>query len=398
MRAVYGVAGVHSYGPADGLPALKEALEQKVASRNGLPGYEVMVTSGANQAFLNLVLALCDAQDKVVLFKPYYFNHIMALQMTGGAAELVLGPSNPNTLHPDWEWLQQELQGPSPPRVVVVVNPCNPTGILLPKEELQAAADMCKAAGTWLVLDNTYEDFVYEGREHHSVAGPNVVSLFSFSKAYGMMGWRVGYIAYPGQQVLADIRAQDCCLRDQLLKVQDTIAICPSQLSQHMALAALQQGGSYVQDAIAALSHNRALIADALSPLGTEGHGWVGGEGAIYFWAKLPDCFSTPPATNKKTSAATRQEPSITENKHNPPTSSTSSSSQPTGNSATDEDVVAWLIRQHGVCVIPGSACGVPGYIRVAFANLTPAKCEVAAGRLKAGLKELISLQQLPKS
>jgi aspartate/methionine/tyrosine aminotransferase len=57
--------------------------------------------------------------------------------------------------------------------------------VLLPKEELETAAAMCAAAGTWLVLDNTYEDFLYEGRSHHTVAGPNVVSVFSFSKAYG---------------------------------------------------------------------------------------------------------------------------------------------------------------------------------------------------------------------
>jgi hypothetical protein len=63
--------------------------------------------------------------------------------------------------------------------------PCLSVGVLLPKEELEAAAAMCAAAGTWLVLDNTYEDFLYEGRNHHTMSGPNVMSVFSFSKAYG---------------------------------------------------------------------------------------------------------------------------------------------------------------------------------------------------------------------
>lgn len=92
------------------------------------------------------------------------------------------------------------------------------TGILLPKEELQAAAAMCAAAGTWLILDNTYEDFLYEGRSHHCISGPNVINVFSFSKAYGMMGWRVGYIAYPGEQLLQDGGIEGS-LRDELLKV-----------------------------------------------------------------------------------------------------------------------------------------------------------------------------------
>eukprot|EP00775_Hariotina_reticulata_P011561 gene11559-11705_t len=196
-----GEPSIHGYGPADGLPRLKEALEHKLSTKNNLQGYKVMVTAGANQAFVNLVLTLCDTSDKVVLFAPYYFNHLMALQMTGGADQVALGPCHPDTLHPDLEWLQQQLQGPHPPRLVVIVNPCNPTGVLLPVEELQRATDMCAAAGCWLVLDNTYEDFVYNGRQHHAISAPNVIHVFSFSKAYGMMGWRIGYIAYPSEQL-----------------------------------------------------------------------------------------------------------------------------------------------------------------------------------------------------
>eukprot|EP00878_Enallax_costatus_P026273 GHUV01028173.1.p1 GENE.GHUV01028173.1~~GHUV01028173.1.p1 ORF type:complete len:123 (-),score=19.62 GHUV01028173.1:217-585(-) len=87
-----------------------------------------MVTAGANQAFVNLVLTLTDESDKVVLFKPYYFNHLMALQMTGGADKVLLGPCDSSTLHPDLGWLQEQLERPDPPKMVVIVNPCNPTG------------------------------------------------------------------------------------------------------------------------------------------------------------------------------------------------------------------------------------------------------------------------------
>lgn len=61
-------------------------------------------------------------------------------------------------------------------------------GVLLPRSELEAAARLCASAGCWLVLDNTYEDFVYGGRSHTCLAGPNLINVFSFSKAYGMMG------------------------------------------------------------------------------------------------------------------------------------------------------------------------------------------------------------------
>ena len=89
-----------------------------------------MVTSGANQAFTNIVLTLVDAEDKVVLFKPYYFNHLMALQMTGGGKNVMYGPAGAG-LKPDLDWLENELKSDIPPKMVVIVNPCNPAGSLL---------------------------------------------------------------------------------------------------------------------------------------------------------------------------------------------------------------------------------------------------------------------------
>ena len=135
------------------------------------------------------------------------------------------------------------------------------------------------------------------------------------------------------------------------MQVQDTIPICPSQLSQHMALAALQHGDTYVANNISALGPNRTALRDALSPLAELSPGGVaGGEGAIYYWAKLPP-----------------------------------------GLKGSDEDAVEWLIREHGVCVIPGLSCGTPGYIRAAYANLQPNVCATAAGRLKKGLQQLVA-------
>ena len=91
--------------------------------------HEVMVTAGANQAFTNVVLTLPDPGDRIVLFVPYYFNHLMAVQMTGGAADVVHGRCDPQTWHPDLDWLEQELSQPDAPKMVVLVNPCNPTGV-----------------------------------------------------------------------------------------------------------------------------------------------------------------------------------------------------------------------------------------------------------------------------
>mmetsp|Transcript_39875 Transcript_39875/g.55411 ORF Transcript_39875/g.55411 Transcript_39875/m.55411 type:complete len:437 (-) Transcript_39875:114-1424(-) len=326
---------VHQYAPDIGLPELRSALAQKLKTENGLTKSDVMVTAGANQAFMNVAVTLLDGGGKTVLFSPYYFNHLMALQMTGNP---VLVAECDKDFVPDMDKLGAMLQSDADIKAVVLCNPCNPSGIVTPLATLERCAALCKEAGVWLVVDNTYEYFMYDGAEHGCVEGDNIVNMFSFSKAFGMMGWRIGYIAFP----------QKGPMRDELLKVQDTIPVCAGVLNQLVALSALQDAGKdWVMEHVHSLEENRAIVLDALSPLGADAI--APSNGAIYLWARLPaDCID-------------------------------------------DKQIVEWLVRKHGVCVIPGSACGVPGYIRIAFANLHKDKCILAAERLKRGLHQLVT-------
>ena len=338
---------------------------------NGLPEgvYEPMVTAGANQAFGNIVLSCLDASDAAVLFAPYYFNHLMMLTASGIPKENVLvGPRDPAML-PDLDWLEQTLF-PSEkdkkdgkkkiPKLVVLVNPCNPTGVVLPKTLLQRASDLCAKAGTWLVVDNTYDHFVYGGIEHEMpLEAPHIIHVSSFSKAYGMAGWRVGWLA----------SHKDSGLSASLLKVQDTVPICAPQLSQRVALAALEgpgAGASWVAERVKGLEGNRAAVKAALAPLdalaaaeeqeetGKESSSALGAaQGAIYLWSRLP--------------ASLLRDGKL-----------------------TDSEIVEWLVKRHGVCLVPGSACGSPGRVRAAFANLEYRECERAAGRLASGVEELL--------
>ncbi|XP_026408493.1 aromatic aminotransferase ISS1-like [Papaver somniferum] len=324
------------YGGDEGLPALREALTKKLQEENKLYKSSVMVTAGANQAFVNLVLALCDAEDRVVMFAPYYFNSYMSFQMTG-ITDILVGPGDPKTLQPDADWLEKVLSTEPVPKLVNIVNPGNPSGTYIPEPLLKRISDLCKKAGSWLVVDNTYEYFMYDGLKHTCIEGDHILNVFSFSKAYGMMGWRVGYIAYPTETE---------GLAEQLLKVQDNIPICAPIVSQRLALFSLETGSDWVRNQVKDLVKNREILLDALSPLG---EGAVkGGEGAIYLWAKLPD-------------------------KHQ-----------------DDFEVVRWLAKRHGVVLIPGSASGGPGCVRVSFGGLKDGDCEFAALRLKKGLEELV--------
>ncbi|KAM0060276.1 putative aminotransferase, class-I, pyridoxal-phosphate-binding, aminotransferase, class I/classII [Helianthus debilis subsp. tardiflorus] len=328
---------ISRYGADEGLPELREALTKKLLEENKLCKSSVMVTAGANQAFVNIVLALCDAGDSVVMFAPYYFNSYMSLQMTG-VTNILVGPGDPNTLHPDADWLEKTLRETKPtPKFVTIVNPGNPSGTYIPEPLLKKISDICENAGCWLVVDNTYEYFMYDGLKHSCIEGNHILNIFSFSKAYGMMGWRVGYIAFPSE-------VKD--LAQQLLKIQDNIPICAPLISQRLALHSMEVGSQWVTDQVKDLVKNRQLLANALSPLGK---GAVkGGEGAIYLWAKLPEKF------------------------------------------VDDFKVVRWLANKHGVVLIPGSSCGGPGHVRVSFGGLMENDCRLASERLKRGLEELV--------
>lgn len=329
---------ISNYGPDDGLPELKAALVNKLRSENKLSKSSVMVTAGANQAFVSLVLTLCDAGDSVVMFTPYYFNAYMSFQMTG-VTDILVGPNDPATLQPDTDWLEDVLspkEGKVIPKLVTVVNPGNPSGMCIPEPLLQRISTLCLKAGAWLLVDNTYEYFMYNGLEHSCIEGDHIVNIFSFSKAYGMMGWRIGYIAYPsGVEGLGA----------QLLKVQDNIPICASIIGQKLALLSLEVGPEWVREHVQELSKNIDIVKDALSPLGKEAV--KGGEGAIYLWAKLPVL--------------------------------------------DDVAVVEWLAKKHGVMVIPGSASGGRGHIRVSFGGLPEDGCRLAAARLRKGLEQLVA-------
>ena len=320
---------LHMYGPDEGLLELRTALEDKTARENGLNDHRVMVTVGANQAYTNAVIALVQDDEKCVVFRPFYFNHVMAIQMTLPEKSLVEGPSSDAGI-PDLEWLEKLLQSDRSVRMVTIVNPGNPTGTLLSRATLQRAVDLCHEHGCWLVLDCTYEYFVPNSEFDGTFADPHVLHIFSLSKAYALAGYRCGYIA---------ISRQTGDLYNQIMKVQDTIPIAPSRISQIAALGALTAGREWVKDNVTTLDTGRNAILSAMEPM----EQIMGGSGAMYVMGKLKE-------------------------------------------GTDDQQVAMTLVRDFGVAVIPGSFCGFPGWIRVCYSNLPPAKCLEAAERLRAGI------------
>jgi Aminotransferase class I and II len=180
-------------------------------------------------------------------------------------------------------WCHAWLESPGPPWQGCAIHVAHAAGFVMTQVEVERAQAITAAAGAWLVLDNTYEHFLHRpGDTHYCMAAPNTVNIFSFSKAYGMMGWRVGYIAYPDDTVSLGLGAD-------MLKVQDTIPICPTQVSQKLALEALSEGRTWVTDQVAGLQ-------------GAQAPSWLQLVSCILGLAR-PDCFTHLTACSVQDSA-----------------------------------------------------------------------------------------------
>jgi aspartate/methionine/tyrosine aminotransferase len=231
---------LHRYGSCLGLPELCEMLKKKLKKENNIIGREVMVTAGANMAFVHAATCLCSPGESAILFTPYYFSHRVALELQGIRPMYVECDEDmvPSAINLKSALESAKRQG-IVVKMVTVVTPGNPSGVVIPQQRLQELIKVCSEYAVWLISDETYEYFTYDGAVH---ASPNnnegVINIFSLSKSYGLAGWRVGYLAYPPS------------LHQVMLKVQDTIVTnCPI-ISQKIALAALRVGPDWVRDKV----------------------------------------------------------------------------------------------------------------------------------------------------
>lgn len=335
-------AALDRYGPMQGDPPLLEALADHLRARHGLDleGAALLVTAGSNMAFQILMQVLCDPGDEVILPAPWYFNHVMAVQLAGGV------PVLPEAgLIPDPEQLAAAI-GPRT-RAIVTVSPNNPSGVVMPPERLAAINALCARHGLLHISDEAYAAFVHGPVPHWSPAAApgaasHTVTLQSFSKAYGMAGWRLGYAALP-QRLLAS-----------LAKVQDTNLICPPRLNQRAALAALAAGGDWLQPRLQTIRERRGLVLRSLEEARLRGLPLAllqEPDGAFYALLQV----RTP---------------------------------------LTGMQLVERLIREHGVAALPGESFGLPAtggaaVLRLSYGLLPAESLRDALGRLCTGVKAL---------
>ena len=329
--------GSHAYKPDAGLPKLRRAFEVKLRAENGIDApfeRRIIVTAGANQAFLNAVLGIADPGDEIILLSPYYFNHEMAVALAGCRAVCV--PTD-SLFQPRLGAIESAVTQRT--RAVVTVSPNNPAGVVYPRRTLEAINRLCADRGICHISDEAYEYFTYGGVDHFSPASAggdgHTISLFSMSKSYGMAGWRVGFLVAPEH------------LFDDLMKIQDTVIICGPALSQAVALEALRIGREYCRKHLETIASVREAVLLRLAAA-KDLLEVPPSHGAFYLFAKVH----------------TDRDPlSLTER----------------------------LVREHKVAVIPGGTFGITEgcYVRIAYGNLTREAAAEGVDRLITGLRAL---------
>ncbi|MCA9213999.1 MAG: pyridoxal phosphate-dependent aminotransferase [Planctomycetales bacterium] len=329
---------IDRYALVRGIDELLEQIDRKVERENGarLDESTSVVTAGSNMGFMNAVLAIADVDEEIILLSPYYFNHEMAIDIAGCKPIIV---STDDQYQIDLDCLVAAITDRT--RAIVTVSPSNPTGVVYSREALIAVNDLCKQRGIYHISDEAYEYFLYDGTEHFSPgslpnASAHTISLYTLSKAYGMAGWRVGYMTIPNH------------LLTSVKKIQDTNLVCPPIMNQFAATKALQMGRDWCMQQIAEFASVRDIVVDEFAKLGDRCI-VPRPSGAFYALIKL--------RTDK-----------------------------------TDMELVESLIRDFGIAVLPGCTFGVhdPCSIRIAYGALAKDTVAEGMGRLVRGLTKLL--------
>ncbi|MEP6710086.1 MAG: pyridoxal phosphate-dependent aminotransferase [Verrucomicrobiota bacterium] len=195
-------AGFTKYTPSSGIPELRQAISEKFATDNLLEyrPSQVIVSNGAKHACYNAILATCQPGDEVVIPAPYWVSYPDMVRLAGAEPVIV-----PTTERNAWKLTAENFENAMTPRtkMLIINSPCNPTGSVYTREELQAIVKVAAEEDIYILSDEIYEKLVYEGAEHVSVASLSkeacdlTITVNGFSKSYAMTGWRLGYLGAP---------------------------------------------------------------------------------------------------------------------------------------------------------------------------------------------------------
>ena len=335
-----------SYSPVAGYQDLREAIAKKLREENEITAAKaenIVVSTGAKHSIANVFMCLINEGDEVVIFSPYWVSYAEIIKLAGGIPILIEG-----TLENNFKATAAQLEAAVTPRTKAVIysSPCNPTGSVFSKAELEAIAEVVKKHPSMMVIaDEIYELINFVGKNYSIASFPGMfertITVNGFSKGYAMTGWRVGYICAP-------LEISKACE-----KIQGQFTSGNTGIAQRAALAGISGDQTPSKEMAEAYLRRRNLVLELIQDIpGIKTHV---PEGAFYFFPDVSAFF---------------------------------------GKSAhgydvkTADDLCLYLLAIANVSLVTGEAFGAPSCIRLSYAASDEELVE-AMKRIKKALGEL---------
>ncbi|ELR65481.1 Aspartate aminotransferase [Photobacterium marinum] len=268
------------YTLPDGLPEFRELVAAKHLAETGIqvsPDDNIMITAGNMQGLNTMFHTMLDPGDEIILTDPCFPSHIQQIILFNGKA--VYWPlDEANNWRLNLETLPSLITDKT--QAIVLVSPSNPTGKIFTKEELLLVGEIAFQHNIFVIIDDPYSSFTYENKEKFfNLASvkkyqEHIVYLHSFSKAYAMSGWRLGYMIMPQE------------LKQEAIKVHDATMICAPRISQLAGIVALSSPSPHKEEYSSILAKRRALMAERLTNI-PHIFSWQKPEGAYYMFPQI---------------------------------------------------------------------------------------------------------------
>jgi len=332
-------SGFTKYTPDAGIPELREAICAKFARDNNLhyAKENVVACNGAKQVLYNSMLALLNAHDEIIIASPYWLSYQEMAGLCGANAKII-ATDEKFKLRADA--VEEAITKST--KAIILNSPCNPSGAIIDESELKKIADIAVEHNLYVISDEVYEKFIYDGKEHKSIASFNdeikklTITINAVSKTYAMTGWRIGYCACEIEIAKA------------IANIQGQTTSAPNSIAQKAAVAALTENQDSVAHMVDEFDKRRKAIVGLLNEI--PGINCNMPEGAFYAFPDVSGTF------DEKVKGA--------------------------------NDFALFLLEKANVAVVPGEAFGSSKHVRFSYAS-SMQDIEKGMGRIARAVKEL---------
>ncbi len=331
----------HKYTPVNGYPDVRQAIADKFLRDNGLEytADQIVISTGAKQSLMNVIMALVGPGDEVVIPAPYWVSYVEQVRLAGGTPVIV-----PSTLDEDWKSPVDRIAAAITPRTRLLLfsSPCNPSGSVLTRAELEQLAEVvAQHKDLYVMADEIYEHIVFDGKHESFGTLPGMaertITVNGLSKGFALTGWRLGYIGAP------------TWIAQAATKVQGQFTSAPNSIAQRVAKACMEADPAQLAPMREDFRRRRDLVVAEVSKI----PGWRCNvpQGAFYL---MPDVSASIDGTRIKGSV----------------------------------DLSMYLLDKASVSLVEGRSFGAEGTLRISYAT-SDDKLVEAMGRVATAIAEL---------